>query len=222
MSTAIPSDSAMVGGSIDTTYQTQQRDMFASGLAAQIGVSALAVWLAIKSHADFTTGESYPGVRRLMEVTGQASATVQNALATLREWHLLRISRKVGQKHYYIARERIDVRVGLRVVCTIVVDYLPNTMRQRLERLKAANAGDMDAQDVWAEVDVIAGPGFTWDSEARALRGKLRADEIPVPNALPPVCEKASGAEGRQRAKQWSADQRKKNPSAFKRNRITN
>jgi hypothetical protein len=129
--------SEMIVGSVDTTYQTQQRDMFESGLAAQIGASALAVWLAIKSHADFATGESYPGVRRLMELTSQASATVQKALRTLQEWHLLRISRKIGQRHYYIARERVSVRVGTRVLCTIVVDYGPNSMRNRLERLKA-------------------------------------------------------------------------------------
>ena len=40
-------------GDIDTTYYTQQRDMFTSGLAADIGVSAFAVWHAIKWHADF-------------------------------------------------------------------------------------------------------------------------------------------------------------------------
>ena len=45
-----------IRGDIDTTYHTQQRDMFASGLAAEIGVNAFAVWHAIKSHADFQTG----------------------------------------------------------------------------------------------------------------------------------------------------------------------
>ena len=35
-------------GDLDTTYQTQQRDMFTSGLAASIGVNAFAVWHAIK------------------------------------------------------------------------------------------------------------------------------------------------------------------------------
>ena len=59
-----------VTGDIDTTYYTQQRDMFASGLAAEIGVNAFAVWHAIKSHADFQTGVSWPGIRRLMLLTG--------------------------------------------------------------------------------------------------------------------------------------------------------
>lgn len=175
-----------VGGSladmhthVDTTYQTQQRDMFASGLAAQIGVNALGVWLAIKSHADFATGEAYPGVRRLMVLTGLASPTVQKALATLKEAHMLRVSRVVGQRHYYIARERMAVRVGSRVLCTIVLDYVPNSMRQRLARLKAASEGDLEAQDVWAEVEVLPGTGLEWDPQAKTLKGKMRADEVP-------------------------------------------
>ena len=205
--------SALIVGSIDTTYQTQQRDMFESGLAAQIGVSAVVVWMAIKSHADFATGESYPGVRRLMKVTDQASATVQKALKTLQECHLLRISRKVGQRHYYVARERLSVRVGSRVVCTVVVDYVPNVMRHRLERIKAAtSAGDMAAHDVWAEVDVIPGPGLTWDPKAKTLRGKLRADEIPDQGTLHFDAEKTVVATGLKKAKQWRADHLASNP----------
>lgn len=195
-----------VHGAIDTTYQTQQRDMFASGLAAQIGVNALGVWLAIKSHADFATGEAWPGVRRLMEVTGLASATTQKAIDTLMDAHLLRISRKVGQRHYYIARERMDVRVGPRVICTVVVDYVPNTMRERLAKLAAAaSSGDMSDEDVWAEVDILPGPGFTWDQERKALRGRMRADE-----AQPGIPAKPSPAaiEHRQEARQLADELR--------------
>lgn len=176
----VSEDPDPVRGSIDTTYQTQQRDMFASGLAAQIGVNALGVWLAIKSHADFQTGEAGPGVRRLMELTGLASATVQKAIETLLDAHLLRVDHKLGQRHIYLARERLDVRVGARVICTIVVDYVPNSMRERLAKLKAAAiGGELGEGDVWADVDILPGPGFTWDSERKSLRGKLRADEVP-------------------------------------------
>lgn len=170
----------MIRGDIDTTYQTQQRDMFASGLAGEIGMNALGVWLAIKAHADFQTGEAFPGVRRLMDVTGLASKTVQNALQTLQAAHLLRIARKDGRRHIYIARERLDVRVGPRVICTVVVDYVPTQMRERLAKLQAAAAGDLEDADVWAQVDILPGPGFTWDAERKALRGRARADEVPA------------------------------------------
>lgn len=69
-----------IRGDIDTTYHTQQRDMFASGLAADIGIAAYAVWNAIKSHADFNTGDSYPGIRRIAALTGMTVNPVQDAI----------------------------------------------------------------------------------------------------------------------------------------------
>lgn len=185
---------------IDTTYQTQPRDIFASGLAAQIGANALGVWLAIKSHADFTTGEAYPGVRRLMVLTGLASGTVQKALATLLEAHMLRVARKVGQRHYYIARERMALRVGSRVLYTIVLDYVPNSMRQRLARLKAACEGDSEAQDVWAEVEVLPGLCLEWAPNAKTRKVKMPAEEVPV-SAPATTTDKARADEARTKLK---------------------
>ena len=166
-------------GEIDTTYQTQQRDMFTSGLAASIGVNAFAVWHAIKSHANYETGKCWPGIRRLMELTGIASASVQGAIKSLEQAHLLRVSR-LSKKNIYVARERMDVRVGKRIICTIAVDYIPNTMRERLAKLKeAALTGDLDSEDVWADVDVIPGPGMVYDKAAGMFKGRMRADEVP-------------------------------------------
>lgn len=164
---------------IDTTYLTQQRDMFASGLMAQIGPHALAVWLAIKSHADFATGEAWPGVRRLMEQTGLASATVQKAIKRLHEARMLREARRMGQIVVYVARERMDVRIGPRVICTIVVDYVPLAMRERLAKLKAAAAGDFKAADVWTEVELLPGPGMVYDPQRGTFVAMLLADEVP-------------------------------------------
>lgn len=195
----------MIQGDVDTTYQTQQRDMFASGLAAQIGVNALGIWLAIKSHADFHTGEAWPGVRRLMELTGLASATVQKGLQTLQDAHLLRIARKSGQKHVYVARERMDVRVGPRVLCTIVIDYVPLLMRERLAKLKAASVGDLGAQDVWAHVEILPGPGMEWDANTRRLRGQVLADDVPATLSAAP-----SGDDARAKVRQLAESLRRR------------
>ena len=168
-----------IQGDIDTTYYTQQRDIFTSGLAAEIGIAAFAVWHAIKWHADFNTGESYPGIRRIAEITGTAPSTVQIAIKVLVDKHLLRI-RKAGRKNVYVARERIDVRVGGRVITTIVVDFIPDQMRERLAKLKAAGAGDIDAADVWAQVDLLPGPGMVLDKKTGTFSGSMRADEVPA------------------------------------------
>jgi hypothetical protein len=165
-------------GDIDTTYHTQQRDMFASGLAAEIGVHAFATWHAIKSHADFQTGQAWPGIRRLVELTGCADKTVQAAIKTLVNSHLLRVTKR-GQRNVYVARERMDVRVGDRVICTVVIDFVPSLMRERLAKLKAAGKGDIKAQDVWAQVDLIPGPGMKLDASKGSFSGVMRADEVP-------------------------------------------
>lgn len=39
-------------GQVDTSFETLQRDIFASGMAATIGMNACGVWIAIKSQAD--------------------------------------------------------------------------------------------------------------------------------------------------------------------------
>lgn len=175
-------------GSIDTTFVTMQRDMFTSGLAAEIGVAAFAVWHGIKFHSDFNNGESYPGIRRIAEITGTAPSTVQIAIKVLVEKNLLRVKKK-GQKNIYVPRERMDVRVGGRVIATVVIDYVPIEMRQRLAQLKDATSSEIDGADVWAQVDLLPGPGMVLDKSKGTFSGSMRADEIP--EQLPPHAMKS-------------------------------
>jgi hypothetical protein len=168
-----------IQGRINTTFGTYQADLFESGLVAQIGVSAFAVWAAIKAHSDYQTGIAWPSIRRLMILTGLASATVQKCLDTLEASHLLRSEVK-NKRRYYVARERLDVSIGSRVLCTIVVDYVPSVMRDKLKRVKDALSTGKDP-DAFAQVDIIPGNGFTWDEKAKILRASIPADEIPEP-----------------------------------------
>ena len=129
--TRVGGSSLSMLGRINTTFGTYQADLFESGLVAQIGPNSFAVWAAIKAHADFQTGIAWPSVRRLMALTGLASATVQKCLGTLEDAHLLRSDVR-NKRRYYVARERLDVSLGQRVLCTVVVDYVPASMRDRL------------------------------------------------------------------------------------------
>jgi hypothetical protein len=197
-------------GEVDITYHTQQRDVFASGLVAQIGPNAFAIWNAIKSHADFATGDSYPGIRRLARITGLSANPVQDAIKKLVEHHLLRVVSKPRKTNHYIARERLDVKVGARVVCTVVVDYVPAQMRKRLARLKAATSGDtagLDGEDVWAQVEVIPGAGMKLDAKTGTFKAIVRADEVPA-EPLPA----ASVEEAKRKLRKITDEMRTKSP----------
>ena len=161
--------------SIDSSFATNQRDLFESGLVAQIGANAFAVWMALKHHADFNTGRAFPGVRRLAELVGLNKDTVSKCLHTLADARLLRSTPR-GRGRAYVARERLDVRLGDAVVCSIVVDYVPSRVRQKLLAVEhALESGKGFADEAFAEVEIIPGPGFEWDPETRSLKGRVAA-----------------------------------------------
>lgn len=170
-------------GRIDTSFQTVQRDLFSSGLAAQIGMNAFGIWCAIKTHADFDSGKAWPGMRRLAELTDLSLGTVSKEVNRLIAHQLLRVvekSKGAGRRgQTYVARERLDVKLGDRVLCTVVLDYVPGRMRQMVGRLdQALRVGESDPE-LFAQCDVLPGPGFAWDSSAGSLRAAIPVRDVP-------------------------------------------
>lgn len=167
-------------GKIDSSFQTEQRDLFSSGIVAEIGVNAYAVWSAIKYHADYATGQAWPGMRRLGELVGLSKSSVDRAVGVLVDARMLRVLKPGGRRRgqTYIARERMAVRIGEIVLCTIVVDYVPSRLRGQLDRIESALAG-ADDPDAFAEVEIIPGEGFAWDATAHVLRGRVEAKALP-------------------------------------------
>jgi DNA-binding Lrp family transcriptional regulator len=167
-------------GKIDASFQTEQRDMFASGIVAEIGVNAYAVWSAIKYHADFQTGEAWPGMRRLGELVGLSKSAVDRAVDALEAAKLLRVVKSSNKRRgqTYVARERMAVRLGSRVLCTIVIDYVPAKMRGTLDKIEKALEGKAGSE-AFADVEIIPGEGFLWDATENVLRGRIEAREVP-------------------------------------------
>ena len=160
---------------IDSSFATNQRDLFESGLVAQIGANAFATWMALKHHADYSTGRAFPGVRRLAELVGLNKDTISRCLHTLEDARLLRSTPR-GRGRAYVARERLDVRLGEAVVCSILVDYVPSRVRQKLLGIEAAlESGKGFADEAFAEVEIIPGPGFEWDPATKSLKGRVAA-----------------------------------------------
>lgn len=171
-------------GRIDTSFQTLQRDLFASGLAAHIGMNAFGVWLAIKSHADYNTGRAWPGMRRLGELTGLSVGAVHKSVQVLVDSHLLRVeegARGGRRGQVYVACERMDVRLGDRVLCTIVLDYVPATLRSTLSGIDAALKTGEAGPEVFAQCRILPGEGFTWHASSGSLVARIPASAVPVP-----------------------------------------
>jgi hypothetical protein len=164
---------------LDTSYQTMQRDLFESGIIAQIGGNAFTVWNAIKSHADDATGVCWPGVRRLAEMTGNSVGSIHRYIEILERAKLLRATRSgKGKVNEYVARERMDVRLGGRVLCTIVIDFVPDTIRETVQALDKAVNGSKTDPKLFAQCEIIPGEGFTWDAEAGVLRASIPSKEV--------------------------------------------
>ena len=171
----------MIEGRIDASFTTEQRDLFASGLVAEIGVNAYAVWSAIKFFADYNTGHAWPGMRKVGQTLGLSPMTVKRAIDKLQEERMLRVvavsNRRRGQT--YIAREKIALRLGKRVLCAIVIDYVPSTLRGKLNRLENALATGENDPEAFAAVEIIPGDGFQWNPATQSLHATLPAAEIP-------------------------------------------
>lgn len=168
-------------GDINSTYATYQYDMFSSGLAAEIGPNCLSVWLAVKAHANFDTGEAWPGTRRLATQTGLSTNTVTKCLSKLVEERLLRavVVGKGRKTSHYVARERLDVKLGSRVICRVVIDYTPGKIRRQLKDISnALKTGEHDPV-AFADCEVIPGPGFVWDPDMGVLKAAIPVAEIP-------------------------------------------
>lgn len=172
----------MMEGRIDASFQTVQRDLFTSGMAAQIGANAFVVWLAIKSHADYNTGKAWPGMRRLADLTGLSLGPVHRAVQILLEAHLLRVVKesKGGRRgQTYVACERMDVRLGNRILCTVVLDYVPATLRQSINKIdQALKTGEGDA-DTFSQCRILPGPGLAFDERSGAFVGSVSVADLP-------------------------------------------
>jgi DNA-binding MarR family transcriptional regulator len=173
---------ASIRGQIDSSFTTDQRDLFASGIVAEIGVTAYAVWHGIKYYADYNTGEAFPGMRTLGQKLGVSKDTINRAIDSLVQARMLRVvkphTKRKGQT--YIARERMTVRVGSAVLCTILIDYVPERLRGQVKRVTDAISAGKDDPEAFAEVEIIPGDGFVWDESSKSLRGRIEASQLPA------------------------------------------
>jgi hypothetical protein len=169
-------------GKIDSTFGTFQRDMFESGLVSEIGANCFVIWIAIKTHADFNTGTAYPSIRRIAEITGLSNMTVQKAIKGLIDHHLLKVIRTGNQRQStrYIACERLDVKLGNRLLCRIVMDYVPARIKANMMKIQDTLKSGARNPEAFSNVEIIPGDGFTWNATTGTLQSQISIRELPT------------------------------------------
>jgi len=75
----------------------------------------------------------------------------------------------------------MDVRLGERVLCTIVLDYVPATLRSRLDALEEGLRKGKVGGALFAECEILPGEGFAWEESSRSLRASIPAEQLPAP-----------------------------------------
>jgi hypothetical protein len=172
----------MMEGRIDSTFGTFQRDMFESGLVSEIGANCFVIWIAIKTHADFNTGAAWPSIRRISAITGLSDKTVQKALKELVGAHLLKVVKTGNQRQStrYIARERLDVRLGNRLLCRIVMDYIPAQIKSTMNSIRQTLRSGERNPEAFSQVEIIPGEGFVWNAQTGTLQAQIPIKDIPA------------------------------------------
>jgi hypothetical protein len=162
---------------VNKSFISSQSDIYESGLAGQIGAIAYFVLGAIKTFADYNSGLSWPGMRKLCQITGLSLGSIHKAIHVLIQYKLLRLCGK-GHKgikgQTYIARERLQIKICELVICNIYVDYVPVKIRDQIKNIELVLDGEQSdiKSKLLAEIEIEPGSGFFWDEQNKVLRGK--------------------------------------------------
>lgn len=120
----------------ETTWFHIFRTMIANGDMAKMRPQAFAVYCVIKSHTNFSTGRSFPGIELIAEKTGISVAQVKRELLTLENMDYLTKEKK-GRSNQYQLREKVEIQDEHgRPKAVATWDYLPSGVQAAIADLK--------------------------------------------------------------------------------------
>lgn len=112
------------------------KDMVDSGDLAKLAGSSIKVYLAIKAHANYSHGASFPGVDLLAKEAGLSSVQVMRCLKELEDSGYLSKT-KVGRSNVYKLREKITILDDNEQKTAVATwDYVPSAVKNAVADLK--------------------------------------------------------------------------------------
>lgn len=126
----------------DTRFVLLVSSLFSSGLAAELGPTAVVVFLVLRAHANFQTGEVHIGQRRLADQVGVTTLTCRRALAALEAKGLISRSQEHSRaRTTYTITDVIPVFHNdpeHKAAGTIAVPFIPRRATELLNDAKAS------------------------------------------------------------------------------------
>lgn len=120
----------------ETTWFHVFHSMFWSGDAAKMGPYAVTVYLAIKAHANFKTGASFPEIDTIVAKSSISRRQVMRVLIVLEDFGYL-TRRREGRHNVYQLREKILIRDKQgRPTAVATWDYVPTSVQAATADLK--------------------------------------------------------------------------------------
>lgn len=128
----------------ETTWFHVFKDMIDSGDMAKLSGSAVKVYLVVKAHTNFATGQAFPSIETIAEKSGISVSQVKRELDVLKENGYIS-KEKRGRSNSYTLREKVQITDDTgRPAAVATWDYLPASVQHAVADLKnVLVAGDL-------------------------------------------------------------------------------
>jgi DNA-binding transcriptional MocR family regulator len=121
----------------ETTWFHIFRSMFGGGDVAKMGPGAYTVYSAIKYHTNFNTGQAFPSLETIAELSGVSRRKVVDELKVLEDLGYITKARKGPRSSVYTLREKVGIQdTHGRPVAAASWDYLPAGVQRAVADLK--------------------------------------------------------------------------------------
>lgn len=130
--------------SADTRFVLVVCSLFSSGLAAELGTTAVVVFLVLRSSANFQTGLVYLGLREISRQAGVSVSTTRRALTELERRGLIarRQPHPNGRTIYTLTDQlpvfQRDDHGEKQPAGTLAIPFVPQAASRNLEEARAA------------------------------------------------------------------------------------
>lgn len=112
------------------------RTMINSPDFAKLEASSVKVYLVIKAHTNFATGNAFPSIETIAEKAGYSEVQVKRILKDLEAKELISKT-KVGRHNSYMLKETVEIfNEQGQPTALAKFDYLPSTVRSAVADLK--------------------------------------------------------------------------------------